>query len=152
MGHWSGARQPPFGVCHVALSGELWIPRAFRLPALASCVVLCPLQGWLALTMGLLEDSRPQRGCHVPHRQDVSGELASRRRERGTVSAGPQTPADLGSSKDISTTFIPLCVTTLRSRLHGCSTRFQLSLVSISGVVLYGLFAFTACLRPCDYS
>ena len=30
-------------------------------------------------------------GCHVPHRQEASDELASRRRERGTVSAEPLT-------------------------------------------------------------
>ena len=29
--------------------------------------VLCPLGNWPALTIGLLEGSRPQRGCHVPH-------------------------------------------------------------------------------------
>ena len=35
---------------------------------------------------------RPYRGFHVPHRQATSGELASRRREPGTVSAGPANP------------------------------------------------------------
>lgn len=57
--------------------------------------------------MGLLEESRPQRGCHVPHRQDASEELASLRRELGTVSAEPLTPADHRSIKDVSTPFVP---------------------------------------------
>jgi hypothetical protein len=46
-------------------------------------------------------------GCHVPHRQEASDELASRRRERGTVSAEPLTPADHGSIKDVSTPSVP---------------------------------------------
>jgi hypothetical protein len=71
---------------------------------------------------------RPYRGFHVPHRQAASGELASLRRERGTVSAGPQTPADLCSSKDVSATCVPLCVTTLPPRLHLRSTRLRLFL------------------------
>jgi hypothetical protein len=50
---------------------------------------------------------RPQRGCHVPHRQDALGELASLRRELGTVSARPLTPADRRSIKDVSTPFVP---------------------------------------------
>jgi hypothetical protein len=59
---------------------------------------------------------RPQRGCHVPHRQDALDELASRRRERGTVSTGPLTPVDHGSSKDVSTPFVP-------SHHYGASTK-----------------------------
>jgi hypothetical protein len=43
----------------------------------------------------------------VPHRQDASDELASLRRERGTVSAEPLTPADHGSIKNVSTPFVP---------------------------------------------
>jgi hypothetical protein len=35
-------------------------------------------------------------------------ELASLRRERGTLSAGPLIPADHGSDKDVSVTFVPL--------------------------------------------
>jgi hypothetical protein len=70
--------------------------------------VLYPLRGWPALTMRLLGLPRPQRGYHVPHRQDVSDELASLRRERGTVSAGPLTPTDHGSLKDVSVTCVPL--------------------------------------------
>ena len=34
-------------------------------------------------------------------------ELASLRRERGTISTGPLTPVDHGSSKDVSTPFVP---------------------------------------------
>src|SRR5262249_41530049 len=52
--------------------------------------------------------SRPQRGCHVSHRQETLGELASLRRERGTVSARPLTPADQSSLKDVSVTCVPL--------------------------------------------
>src|SRR2546429_2948616 len=112
LGRLSGARQPPCRVRHQALSGGLWIPRAFRLPAFASCAILCPLWTWPALAMGLLNGSRPQRGYHVPHRQDASGELASLRREPGTVSAKPLTFADPYSRKDVSATFVPFCITT----------------------------------------
>ena len=117
------SRQPPCRVRHEALSGGLWIPRAFRLPAFASCAILCPLWTWPALAMGLLTGSRPQRGYHVPHRQDASGELASLRREPGTVSAKPLIFAGHYSRKDVSATFVPLCVTTLQPRLHVRSTR-----------------------------
>ena len=51
--------------------------------------------------------SRPYWGFHVPHRQVTSGELASRRRERGTVSTEPRTPVDPCSIKDVSTPFVP---------------------------------------------
>ena len=82
-------------------------PVPFGVPAFAFCAFLCPLRAWPALAMGLLEDSRPQRGCHVPHRQAALGELASLRRELGTVSARPLTPADRRSIKDVSTPFVP---------------------------------------------
>ena len=103
-------------------------PVPFGVPAFASCAILCPLWTWPALAMGLLESSRPQRGYHVPHRQDASGELASLRREPGTVSAKPLTCADHYSSKDVSATFVPFCITTLQPRLHVCSTRVRLLL------------------------
>ena len=70
--------------------------------------VLYPLWDWPALAIGLLDASRPQRGCHVPHRQETLGELASLRREPGTVSAEPLTSADLHSSKDVSRHIRPL--------------------------------------------
>ena len=73
-------------------------------------------------------EGSPYRGFHVPHRQAASGESASLRRERGTVSAGPLIPADLGSSKDVSATCVPFCITTLPPRLHVRSTRSQLFL------------------------
>jgi hypothetical protein len=57
--------------------------------------------------MGLLVRTRPQRGCHVPHRQVVSGELSSLRRKLGTLSAEPLNSVDLCFSKDVSTTFVP---------------------------------------------
>ena len=114
--------------------------------------VLGPLWDWPALAIGLLERSRPQRGYHVPHRQVASGELASLRREPGTVSAEPLIFADHYSGKDVSATFVPFCITTLQPRLHGCSTRVRLLLAEISVVATYFLCAFTACLRPNDYS
>jgi len=52
--------------------------------------------------------ARPQRGYHVSHRQETLGELASLRRELGTLSAGPLRPADHRSYKDVSVTFVPL--------------------------------------------
>src|SRR5215831_5704623 len=128
LGRSPGARQPPCGVRQWTLSGGLWIPRAFRRPAFASCAFLRPLWTWPALAIGLLESSRPQRGYHVSHRQDTSGELASLRRELGTLSAGPLRPADRCSIKDVSTPFVPFCITTLQARLHGCSTRSRLFL------------------------
>jgi hypothetical protein len=94
---------------------------------------------------------RPQRGSHVPHRQAVSGELASLHREPGTVSAGPLIPADRCSCKDVSATCVPLIITMLPPRLHSRSTRLRLFLASISAVAAYCLFAFTACLRPRGY-
>jgi hypothetical protein len=52
---------------------------------------------------------RPDRtgGYHVSHRQDASVELASLRREPGTVSAEPLKSADLCFNKNVSTTFVP---------------------------------------------
>jgi hypothetical protein len=67
-------------------------PVPFGVPACASCAFLYPLQSWPALAMRLLDSSRLQRGSHVPHRPAALGALASRRRERGTVSTGPLTP------------------------------------------------------------
>jgi hypothetical protein len=91
-----------------ALSGGLWIPRAFRRPAFASCAFLRPLWTWPALAIGLLASARPQWGYHVSHRQETLGELASLRREWGTVSARPLTLADHSSLKDVSVTCVPL--------------------------------------------
>ena len=61
--------------------------------------ILCPLWDWPALAIGLLDASRPQRGCHVPHRQETLGELASLRREPGTFSGEPLISPDPHSSK-----------------------------------------------------
>jgi hypothetical protein len=58
--------------------------------------------------MGLLASARPQWGYHVSHRQETLGELASLRREQGTVSARPLTLADQSSLKDVSVTCVPL--------------------------------------------
>src|SRR5215471_5298858 len=71
LGRSPGARQPPCGVCHRALSGGLWLPRAFRRPAFASCAFLRPLWSSPALTIGLLECPDHNGGYHVPHRQDT---------------------------------------------------------------------------------
>src|SRR4029453_822848 len=62
--------------------------------------ILCPLWDWPVLTIGLLENSRPQRGCHVPHRQEPLGELASLRREPSTISREPLISPDPHSNKD----------------------------------------------------
>jgi hypothetical protein len=89
--------------------------------------------------------SSPQRGYHVSHRQDTSGELASLRRELGTLSAGPLRPAARCSIKDVSPPCVPFGMTTLQARLHGCSTQSRLFLAEISGGVPSFLCAFTAC-------
>ena len=89
----------------MALSGRLWIPRAFRLPAFASWPS-CARCG-LARSYDEATGSQTLWGFHVPHRQATSGELASLRREPGTVSAGPLTPIDHRSTKDVSTPYVP---------------------------------------------
>jgi len=89
--------------------------------------VLCPLWDWPALAIGLLDASRPQRGCHVPHRQEMLGELASLRREPGTVSAQPFTWADLRSSKDPHHHICPLLhndASTKASRMFNSTPTF----------------------------
>src|SRR6266498_2140891 len=50
----------------------------FRLPALASWVILRPLGSWTFLTVGLPDTGRagPHRGCHVAHAQDATGQGA----------------------------------------------------------------------------
>jgi hypothetical protein len=72
-------RQRPFGL-GIALSGRLWIPVAFRLPAFASWVILsrwriCRRCRWLTGLKGIFPSSRPDphRGCHVPHFRDATG-------------------------------------------------------------------------------
>ena len=84
----------PFG-CRRSLLGR-------PVPAVELARSCDRVTGCLQTTTGL-----PQRGCHVPHREDTCGELASLRRERGTVSAGPLRPADHRSYKDVSVTFVP---------------------------------------------
>jgi hypothetical protein len=96
--------------------------------------------------------SRPPWGYHVPPRQDTSGEVASRRRERGTRAAGPRRPAARCSIQDVSPPCLPFVVTTLRARLPGGSTRSQLCLASIAGGVPDFLCALTACGSPRDGS
>jgi hypothetical protein len=57
----------------------------------------------------------------------VLGELASLRREQGTASAGPLIPTDPDSSKDVSTTFVPLThygASTKASRMFNSSPTF----------------------------
>jgi len=53
-------------------------PVAFRLSALASWVILRPLGNCAFLTVGLPTESTagPQRGCHVAHEQDSTGQGA----------------------------------------------------------------------------
>ena len=87
-------------------------------------------------------------GCHVPHRQEASDELASRRRERGTVSAEPLTLRTMAPLR----TCQPRSSLSALRRFHQGFTdvqlvsdfswhRFQVGLPCC-------LFAFTACLRP----
>ena len=45
-----------------ALSGRLWIPFAFRLPAFASCHLLFPLRSWPFLAVGLLAEGQTSSG------------------------------------------------------------------------------------------
>jgi hypothetical protein len=78
-------RQHPFRL-GITLSDRLWIPCAFRLSAFASWPS-CPARASAPPYDEPTANGRPYRGFHVPHRQDVSGELASRRREPGTASA-----------------------------------------------------------------
>src|SRR5205814_9504151 len=89
---------------------------------------------------------------HVPHRSVASDELASLRREPAAGSAETLISADHYSGTDVSATFVTFCITSLQPRLHWCSTRVRLLLAEISVVATYFLCAFTACLRPNDYS
>src|SRR5262245_18754112 len=90
----------------MTLSGGVCFPPPFRLPAFASWPS-CPTRASVQPCSAPTAHSRPYWGFHVPHRQATSGELASRRREPGTVSARPLTLADPCSIKDVSTPFIP---------------------------------------------
>jgi hypothetical protein len=56
---------------------------------------------------GVTGEFQTTGGYHVSHRQDTLGELASLRRERGTVSARPLTLTDHSSLKDVSVTCVP---------------------------------------------
>jgi len=51
-GDLPGPRQHPFRL-GIALSGRLWIPGAFRLPAFASLTIPIPLEGSAFLTVGV---------------------------------------------------------------------------------------------------
>ena len=107
---WISAHSLVWATSHPATSapfrgGYCPIRRVRDSPGLSAAgvrflAVLCPLWDWPALARGLLDASRPQRGCHVPHRQETLGELASRRREPGTISGEPLISPDPHSSKD----------------------------------------------------
>jgi hypothetical protein len=52
----------------------------FERPAFASWVIVRPLRRWAFLTVGLpayQQQTAPQRGCHVAHEQDTTGQDAS---------------------------------------------------------------------------
>ena|SRR5262245_48575783 len=121
------ATSAPFQVGYYPIRRVMSSPVPFGMPAFA-CWPSYPAKAWALPYSEPTAEGRPYRGFHVPHRQEASGELASLRRERGTVSAEPQISADLCSSKDVSATCVPLCVTTLQPRLHLRSTRSQLFL------------------------
>ena len=77
----------PFG-CRRSLLGR-------PVPAVELARSCDRVTGCLQTTTGL-----PQRGCHVPHRQETLGALASLRREPGTISGEPLISPDPHSSKD----------------------------------------------------
>jgi hypothetical protein len=60
--------------------------------------------------------------------QAALGELASLRREPGTASAGPLTPADDNSNKDVSTTFVPSTCYDVSTKASLAFNSFQLPL------------------------
>src|SRR5215813_661883 len=53
--------------------------------------------------------------------------------------------------RTLTATHVHFCITTLRPRLHRCSTPPQLFLAEISTVAVYFPCAFTTCLRPRGY-
>ena len=95
--------------------------------------------------MGLLARARPQWGYHVSHRQDALGELASLRRERGTVSGEPLTSPDPYSDKDSHCHIRPLfCydASTKASRVFNSAPTFprrDFGCDSLLSLCFYGL-------------
>jgi len=85
--------------------------------------------------------------------------IGKRRWARWPLSAGSRAPSQASRSSLLTltpvrthtATHVPFCLTTLRPRLHSCSTRHQLFLVEISTVAVYFPCAFTTCLRPRGY-
>src|SRR5215471_436909 len=110
--------------------------------------VLCPLWDWPALAIGLLE-------C-PDHNGVATFRIGKRRWARWPLYAGSRTPSQASRSSLLTltpvgtptATHVPFCITTLRPRLHRCSTRHQLFLAEISTVAVYFPCAFTTCLRP----
>jgi len=78
-------RQHPFGSGHRPVSGQLCetagggashvsrVPVAFRLPAFAFRVILCPLGDWAFLAVGLPGNARTPSGFHVSHARAATG-------------------------------------------------------------------------------
>jgi hypothetical protein len=95
--------------------------------------------------MGLLASARPQGGYHVSPRQEALGELASLRRERGTVSARPLTLTAQSSLKDVSVTCVPLLhygASTKASRVFNSTPTFprrDVGCDSLLSLCFYGL-------------
>jgi len=118
--------------------------------------VLCPLWNWPALAIGWLDASRLQRGCH---NGVATFRIGKRRWARWPLYAGSRAPSQASRSSLLTltpvrtptATHVPFCITTLRPRLHSCSTRHQLFLAEISTVAVYFPCAFTTCLRPRGY-
>ena len=70
-------------------------PSPFGVSAFASWVIQCPLGSCTFLTVGLPAESTagPQRGCHVAHEQDSTGQGAPFPGDGGALPAGDYPPA-----------------------------------------------------------
>jgi hypothetical protein len=114
----------------VTPSGAIW--RVMFSPCLSACqrsllessCTRCGVSPLLRWDYWLAPDRNGVITFRIGKLHRASG--PSLRREPGTVSAKPLTFANPHcSDKDVSTTFVPFCVTTLPPRLHLHSTRFQ---------------------------
>src|SRR5712691_4336543 len=85
--------------------------------------------------------------------------IGKRRWASWPLYAGSRAPSQASRSSLLTLTPVrthtathgPFCITTLRPRLHRCSTRHQLFLAEMSTVAVYFPCAFTTRLRPRGY-